>query len=59
MANDNTYRPAEIARDFGEIILPEGMEHGTYRAAMRTGCACERCVGKRAKLRKRHKTWRR
>lgn len=57
--SDNTYRPDEIARDFGETVLPEGVEHGTYRAAIRTSCTCKKCVAKRAKIRKRNLKWRR
>lgn len=55
---DNTYHPDEIARDFGETVLPDGVEHGSYRAAMRTDCTCQKCRDKRAKIRKRNLKWR-
>lgn len=55
---DSSYRPDEIARDMGADLLPEGVEHGSYRAAMRTNCTCKECREKRARIRKRNLRWR-
>lgn len=51
---DNTFRPKEIVRDMQPIMLPDGVSHGTYKAAMRTDCTCDECRAKRAKIRSRN-----
>lgn len=37
----------------GKARLPEGVEHGSARAAMRYLCTCERCMERRARIRAR------
>lgn len=33
--------------------LPEGVEHGSARAAIRHSCACDECMERRARIRAR------
>lgn len=33
--------------------LPEGVEHGSARAAMRSNCTCDACCERRARIRAR------
>ena len=37
----------------GKSALPEGVEHGSARAAMRFGCTCDECSERRARIRAR------
>ena len=37
----------------GPSKLPEGVEHGSARAAMRFSCTCEKCNQRRARMRAR------